>query len=564
MMHSLRLLTVLLLAPSAAAQVVERAEVTSSGAPFYGQRVVGTGDVDGDGVPDLAVLDPTDGAGPLGSSAGRVFVLSGASLATLHDVGVTGPMEWFQDLAVLGDVDGDGAADLVIGVRGSLGTAGPGRARTISGATGALLHEITGDQADDGLGRSVAGVGDLDGDGWPDVAVGAPSDRTGLSVTGSVRLCSGVDGAQLDIVFGPDADGAFGSAIAGLGDVDGDGVPDLAVGADNSNAPGLFAAGAVHGVSGADGSILWSLYGAGAQELLGGHVAALGDLDGDGVREVGVGSPRFDGPGTGRGVLRVLSGADGTELWSVVGATDAESFGGPLASVGDVTGDGVPDVAVASVAPADPGASPGTVRLLSGANGAEIVRLPNPDPVRFPGAALAGLGDWNGDGVPDFAVGTLGLPTALEPGSVQLYLAGCNAFDVPSCVSLPNSTGQVGTVRAQGCGASLTNGAVELVAEDLPANQAGFFLMSAQPAATPIGAGVLCIGAPFLRMYDQGGIVPSTGPAGRARRVFGLAPLPAGFQVAAGSTWFFQFVHRDSGLPSGVGFQLTSAVGVTF
>ncbi len=65
-------------------------------------------------------------------------------------------------------------------------------------------------------------------------------------------------------------------------------------------------------------------------------------------------------------------------------------------------------------------------------------------------------------------------------------------------------------------------------------------------------------------MYDPGGIVPSPGPAGRARRVFDLAPLPAGFQVAAGSTWYFQFVHRDSGLPSGVGFQLTSAVGMTF
>ena len=215
MMTSLRLLTVLLLAPSAAAQVVERAEVTSSGAPFYGQRVVGTGDVDGDGVPDLAVLDPTDGAGPLGTSSGRVFVISGATRATLHDVGVTGAMEWFQDLALVGDVDGDGVADLVIGVRGSLGTTGPGRARTISGATGGLLHEITGDQADDGLGRSVAGVGDLDGDGWPDVAVGAPSDRSGLSVTGSVRLCSGLDGAQLDIVFGPDADGAFG--LSGTG-----------------------------------------------------------------------------------------------------------------------------------------------------------------------------------------------------------------------------------------------------------------------------------------------------------------------------------------------------------
>lgn len=564
MMKALPLL-LLPLASSASAQVVERAEWTSSSALFQGVRLVGAGDVDGDGVADLAVLDPFGGF--RGVSSGRVSVVSGATRETLYEVVPTAAMEWFQDLAVIGDVDGDGAAELVIGLTGD--GAGnpsvPGRARVVSGAGGAVLFDVVGDQASDAFGVTVAGVGDMNGDGVPDLAVGAEADDVPLSSTpGSVRICSGLDGTELDTFYGPTSIGRFGSAIAGLGDVDGDGIGDLAVGASGTSDLGLFSHGAVYGVSGADGSILWTLRGETAQEFLGWHVTLLGDLDGDGAGDVGVGSPLFDGSGTDRGRVLALSGADGTVLWSMTGDTDQEFLGGPLAAIGDVSGDDVPDLSVGSVLAADPGAQPGTVRLLSGADGAELVRLANLDPDRFPGVALAGLGDWNGDGTPDLAVATSAAPGVLAEGSVQLYLAGCSSFDVSSCTSLPNSTGQVGSVRAQGCGTSLDNGAVELVAEGLPVDEPGFFMMSDQSASTPIGGGVLCLGGPVLRLADEDGIIAPTGPTGQVRRVFDLASLPAAFQVTAGSTWLFQFIHRDSAQASAAGPQLTSSIGVTF
>src|SRR5262249_36950688 len=142
-----------------------------------------------------------------------------------------------------GDIDRDRAPDFVIGApRNAAGGANAGRAYVFSGRTGALLHTVTG-EANDRIGFSVAGPGDLDRDGVPDYVVGGLGRGIALS------------GADHHTLFDVRVAGeAFGFSIGAAGDVNRDGRPDLIVGAFAANG----ATGKVYLLSGTDGSVLWT------------------------------------------------------------------------------------------------------------------------------------------------------------------------------------------------------------------------------------------------------------------------------------------------------------------
>ncbi|HKB15447.1 MAG TPA: integrin alpha, partial [Planctomycetota bacterium] len=228
-------------------------------------------------------------------------------------------------------------------------------------------------------GNSVAPAGDVDGDGVPDVIVGAPSAFDGF---GRARIYSGATGATLRTFASSVQNDQFGFSVAGVGDLDGDGMGDVIVGILQSSAGGVTAAGRATAFSGATGLPLWSRDGTQPFDFLGSAVARVGDLDGDGVEDPAVGVIYGDnGSAFDAGRVEVLSGATGAPILLVVGSGVAEYLGASLAGPGDVSGDGIPDL-LAGVRGADPAGSTnaGAVRLLSGADGTILYQFPGAGP----------------------------------------------------------------------------------------------------------------------------------------------------------------------------------------
>ena len=256
----------------------------------------------------------------------------------------------------------------------------------------APLHSVEGIDPDGRLGQSVASLGDIDGDGVGDYAYGTPQASSALG-TGRVSLVSGATHAVLATVEGL---GFFqlGASMDGVGDADLDGVPDLIVGAPATPSHGWATL-----VSGALLTETLSWQGSSWGDEFGYAVAGVGDVNFDGGMDFAVGAPQ--GFNTGRGYVRVISGTTGAQLQELVGGPGDFSFGRSLAAAQDWTADGVPDLAVAS------GASLGHVRVFSGADGSLAAALSESAPVNlsiYYGEGLRSVGDLDGDGEPELAL----------------------------------------------------------------------------------------------------------------------------------------------------------------
>jgi hypothetical protein len=359
---------------------------------LFGWAVSELSDVDGDGVGDVIVGNPF--AGP--DANGAVFVYSGRSGALLYRFDGK-PKEWLgYAVADAGDVNGDGVADIVIGA--------PHRTRghvyVRSGADGSLLRVLDGPSLGSRFGFAVAGAGDVNGDGHADLLIGAT--RAGADRAGRAYVVDGSSGAVLHELAGAgNRDEHFGSAVDWTPDVNGDGVPDEIVGA--KDAP-PDRRGAATVFSGRTGTPLFTI-GAGPKGRDAGwfFVAGVGDLDHDGVPDVYVADfdDRTHGPLTGR--AGVYSGVDGRPLHVWVGAGPGEGFG-PGREAGDVDGDGVPDIAVGSYRSSDGAPRAGRVQVFSGATGALLRTITSTSAGEELGFDAVGVGDVNGDGIPDLLV----------------------------------------------------------------------------------------------------------------------------------------------------------------
>src|SRR5262245_55625803 len=191
-------------------------------------------------------------------------------------------------------------------------------------------------------GNSIASAGDVDGDGVPDFIVGAPYTFGGI---GQVHIYSGATGALIRLFTGSVSNDYFGSAVSGAGDLDGDGSSDVVVGVIHASPGGLTAAGQAIAYSGATGAVLWTRNGTAAFEMAGNSVARVGDLNGDGVDDPAVGIVYADnGTAYVAGRVEVLSGTTGVPILSVLGTGLGDNLGASLAAAGDVDGDGTPDV----------------------------------------------------------------------------------------------------------------------------------------------------------------------------------------------------------------------------
>jgi hypothetical protein len=253
--------------------------------------VTGCGDVDGDGLDEVA-------GGIGGYSLVRLFDSPCDFKSQLNGAG-----EFGFSIDGLSDVNGDGVPDLVVGAPG---LSNFGIASVRSGAAGAELYFIRGLSMGDRMGTSVAGVGDLDGDGVTEIAVGADQSVNGQA--GYVLVCSGVDGVVLYALLGGQPKDRFGVSVAGAGDFNGDGVPDIAVGASQQFQPGP---GYATLYSGADGSVLRRWVGDSVGDSFGHAVDAAGDVDGNGFNDLIVGAPYDDTAGLDAGTATIFGGCPG-------------------------------------------------------------------------------------------------------------------------------------------------------------------------------------------------------------------------------------------------------------
>ncbi|HGY91806.1 MAG TPA: hypothetical protein ENK43_11605 [Planctomycetes bacterium] len=316
--------------------------------------------------------------------------------------------------AFLGDVDGDGVEDVGLGDSES---AGGGLLRVISGRTGTVLWYALAAQALDRLGASVVALGDVDGDGLPDLAVGAPQDPLlGQGGTGYVRVYSGGTGLPLGQLQGQNPGDRFGWDLLNLGDCNGDGIPDFAVGAPQTTVLQGPAFGYVQVFSGSDLSLLATLSGQPQDRDFGFALAAPGDLNGDGLPEIAIGAP---GGNLGQGILRVISGKTMTELWNLPGAMPLDFLGQSVTIAGDWDQDGFLDVAVGVPGFSGTMLGQGQTLVLSGASGATLITFMGTQTGEAYGRGLSGNGDFNQDGIGDLVIASA-RPGVSFPGAVDV------------------------------------------------------------------------------------------------------------------------------------------------
>jgi len=401
----------------------------NQGGAVFGYSVGTAGDVNGDGYADVVVGAPSFTNGQ--SQEGRAFVYQGTASGLSSTPSWTAESnqasaQFGTSVGTAGDVNGDGYADVVVGSPFfTNGQTMEGRAFAYHGSASGLSltagWTATGTQplAPAKFGYSVATAGDVNGDGYADVIVGAPlfdpqlggrafvyhGSAAGLSPTANWTAAINEQGA------------GFGQSVGTAGDVNGDGYADVIVGAPFFEAVVLDEGGAFvyHGsASGLSPTPNWTSQGNQANARLGASVGTAGDVNGDGYADIIVGAPFL---GNGRSLVYhgSAAGLSPTASWTAQGGQPGSEFGSPVGTAGDVNGDGYTDIIVGARL-----AGGGRAFVYHG-SAAGLSLTPNWSVANLAASVAAGTaGDVNGDGYSDVIVAGYMLSIVVNDDVVQV------------------------------------------------------------------------------------------------------------------------------------------------
>ncbi|MBX2801679.1 MAG: FG-GAP repeat protein [Myxococcales bacterium] len=442
---------------------VSTADITLLGTAtddWTGQSVSAAGDVDGDGFGDMLI-----GAYGEGQKHGAAYLVMGAEVPRSKKGKPLGPpvpitglfdmadarVKWTGEgeddwagfsVAPGGFLSGDGNGDrpdMLIGAQYDDTTDNNSGAAYVvrlerSGTVDLLdaYAKIVGESQFDQAGNAVAGPGDVDGDGNDDILIGAVINSAAARQAGAAYLVSGpVEGLvgleHVDYVLrGESEDDQAGCAVSGAGDLNGDGDQDIVVGAcasnrnrENAGAAFQFSTHTLteRSLGEADGAMI----GEGRDDRLGTSVASAGDLDDDGLADLIIGAPENDQAAVDAGKAYIsygpaARGGPGENNMNepeafLFGVDEGDLTGTSVAGIGDIDGDGHDDVAIGAPGRDEGGEDAGAVYVLFGPVNGSIdladadFKIVGAAPFDFAGASVAGAGDVDGDGFQDLLVG---------------------------------------------------------------------------------------------------------------------------------------------------------------
>ena len=453
-----------------------------------GYSVANAGDVNGDGVDDIIIGAYLSDVGG-NNNAGTSYVVFGttAGFASSFDLsslngtngfavtGISGADVTGIAVSSAGDINGDGFADVLIGGNGvnSAGNNDSGASYVVFGASGGFAASfsvstldssngflIEGDASGDNLGRDVSAAGDINGDGYDDIIIGAYlADPNGNTSSGASYVLYGsgaafgsfVNVSQLNsfngfAINGVDANDSSGRSVDAAGDINGDGVDDLIIGAYYANPNGTIDAGETYIVFGQasgfgtsfelsslNGTNGFAINGVDENDISGISVSGAGDVNGDGIDDVIIGASLNDADGnTNAGASYIvfgstagfsssleLSALNGTNGFTIDGLFAGDGLGVSVSAAGDVNNDGIADLLVGAngvnssagatyVVLGQTGLGASGYFELSAIDGTNGFVLSGVDANDNAGWSVSRAGDVNGDGVEDILVGAYG------------------------------------------------------------------------------------------------------------------------------------------------------------
>ncbi|HYE45024.1 MAG TPA: hypothetical protein VEA44_04540, partial [Caulobacter sp.] len=491
---------------------------------YAGQSISNVGDINGDGIDDFAI----GATGVGGSSQGAVYVVFGTaaglgatfSLASLD--GTNGFQlnggEYAQDflgvsVAAAGDVNNDGIDDLIVGASGADPDGGGSGAAYVlfgkntavagnfaanisaSSLTGTTGFQISGTNGGDGLGNSVAS-GDFNGDGIEDLLVGANQadgyvgaayvifgTAAGFAGNIDVSTLNGANGFKMPAAATYDY---AGTSVANAGDVNGDGIDDIIVGAMGAD-PGGSNSGAAYivygrntavagnfgatvSLGGLNGTAGFRISGEAVGDQLGIYVDGAGDINNDGIDDIIIGA----NGGGNNGAVYVVFGSnagftninvnslDGTNGFQIDGEASGDNLGIRVTGLGDVNGDGIDDIAFGSTGHDAAGSNAGAAYVVFGRSTAfaatlALSSLDGTNGFQINGEAagdnlsrVSGAGDFNNDGAMDIVVSTAFHDAAGTNAGAAWIIYGLPASSFAGTAGADDLTGAGGADTADG------------------------------------------------------------------------------------------------------------------